>query len=70
MYGQFKGYNPNTPGTAANRYATGARVYNGTSPSPQYGKGGVNPAGYANRDNQAAARRNIMLNMANRYRGS
>lgn len=69
MYGNFKGYNPNVPGTRANAYSTGNRVYNGTKPSPQYGRGGVNPAGYINRDNKAVARRNILLQMANKYGG-
>ena len=69
QYSQFKGYNPNVPGTRANAYSTGNRIYNGTSPSPHYGKGGVNPAGYASRDNKAAARRTILLQMANKYRG-
>lgn len=69
MYGQFKGYNPNVPGTRANAYATGNRVYNGTNPSPQVGQGSVNPVGYANRDNQAAVRRQLLLNMARGYGG-
>ncbi len=66
-YGINKMYNPNVPGTNANSYATGNRVYNGTSPSPQVGRGSVNPAGYANRDNQANVRRNLLLQMANQY---
>ena len=69
MYGQFKGFNPNIPGTRANAYSTGNRIYNGTQPSPQAGAGGVNPVGYANRDNQAAVRRQLLLNMAKGYGG-
>jgi len=56
--------NPNIPGSTANSYATGNRVYNGTSPSPQYGSGSVDPAGYLKRDQQASVKRNLLLQQA------
>lgn len=63
----YSGYNPGVTGTPANTYALGNRVYNGSSPSPQVGTGSVNPAGYANRDNQANVRRGLLLQMAKQY---
>lgn len=61
MYGAMKAMNPNVSGSMANKYAVGSRVYGGTSPSPQAGAGGVNPAGYIDRDRQAAVKRNLLL---------
>lgn len=43
-----------------NDYAVGSRTYNGFSPSPQAGPGSVDPAGYANRDTQAAVKNNLL----------
>lgn len=51
----------NKAGTLANSYATGNRIYNGTSNSPHAGAGGVNPAGYIDRDKQAAVKRNLLM---------
>lgn len=51
----------NKAGTTANSYATGNRIYNGTSNSPNAGPGSVNPAGYIDRDRQAAVKRNLLL---------
>lgn len=67
-FGAAKRLDPNKPGTLANRYATGSRVYNGTSPSPQYGSGGVNPAGYLQRDKTNNVKRNLLLQQANKGR--
>lgn len=64
MYGQMKRLDPNVSGSGANKYAVGSRVYNGSSPSPQAGAGGVNPAGYIDRDRQAAVKRNMLLQQA------
>jgi len=47
--------------SANNDYAVGSRVYNGSSPSPQAGAGGVDPAGYQTRDNEANTRRKYLL---------
>lgn len=44
-------------------YAVGNRVYNGSSPSPHAGKGGVNPAGYKTRDNMAKVKRHQLMQM-------
>lgn len=44
-------------------YAVGNRVYNGSSPSPHAGKGGVNPAGYQTRENMANVKRQQLMNM-------
>lgn len=41
-------------GDNARKYATGAKVYNGTSNSPHSG-GGLDKTGYATRDRVAAA---------------
>ncbi len=51
----------NKAGSLANSYATGKRVYGGTSPSPNAGPGSVNPAGYMDRDRQANVKRNALL---------
>lgn len=51
----------NKAGTPANSYAMGTRTYNGSSPSPQAGPGSVNPAGYLDRDRQAAVKRNLLM---------
>lgn len=56
-----KRLNVNKAGTTANSYATGNRTYNGTSPSPNAGPGSVNPAGYLDRDRQAAVKRNLLI---------
>ncbi len=64
MYGAMKRLDPNVSGSKANSYAMGNRVYNGTSPSPQAGAGGVNPAGYIDRDRQALVKRNMLLQQA------
>lgn len=61
MFGAMKRLDPNVSGSQANKYAMGSRVYNGTSPSPQAGAGGVDPAGYIDRDRQAAVKRNMLL---------
>lgn len=42
------------------KYATGNRVYNGFSPSPHAG-GGLDKAGYAERDNVARTTKRNML---------
>lgn len=67
-FGAAKRLNPNKPGSLANSYAVGKRVYNGTSPSPQFGTGSVNPAGYLQRDKTANVKRNLLLKQANRGR--
>lgn len=64
MYGAMKRLDPNVSGSQANKYAMGNRTYNGTSPSPQVGAGGVNPAGYIDRDRQALVKRNMLLQQA------
>lgn len=43
------------------KYATGNRIYNGFSPSPHAG-GGLDKAGYAERDSIAGATRRNFLN--------
>jgi hypothetical protein len=53
--------NPNKPGSMANSYSTGNRIYGGFSPSPHAGAGSVNPAGYMDRDRQAQVKRNLLL---------
>jgi len=67
-FGAMKRLDPNKPGTLANRYATGSRIYNGTSPSPQFGAGSVNPAGYLQRDTTNNVKRNLLLRQANKGR--
>lgn len=64
MYGAMKRLDPNVSGSKANTYAMGKRTYNGSSPSPHAGAGGVNPAGYNDRDRQAAVKRNLLLQQA------
>lgn len=64
MYGAMKRLDPNVSGSKANNYAVGSRVYNGNSPSPNVGAGSVNPAGYLDRDRQAAVKRNLLLQQA------
>jgi hypothetical protein len=64
MYGATQRYDPNTTGSDANRYSLGNRTYNGTSPSPNVGPGSVDPAGYLDRDRQAAVKRNLLLQQA------
>lgn len=59
----------NTAGTPANSYATGNRIYNGTSNSPHAGPGSVNPAGYIDRDRQAAVKRNLLLQQTQMNKG-
>lgn len=56
-----KRFDVNKAGTTANSYATGKRVYGGTSPSPNAGPGSVNPAGYMDRDRQANVKRNLLI---------
>ena len=63
MAGAAKNLNPNVPGSNANQFATGKRVYNGASPSPHNGKGGVNPAGYQARDQKANVKRQMLMQM-------
>lgn len=46
-----------------NDYAVGSRTYNGSSPSPHAGAGGVNPAGYQERDNQAMTKKKLLTQM-------
>lgn len=46
-------------------YSVGNRTYNGSSPSPHAGPGGVNPAGYATRENQANTKREGLLKFIN-----
>ena len=65
MYGAALRMDPNVSGSDANRYALGNRVYNGTSPSPNAGPGSVDPAGYLDRDRQAAVKRQMLLQQAN-----
>lgn len=67
-FGAMKRLDPNKPGSLANKYATGSRVYNGTSPSPQYGAGSVNPAGFLQRDKTANVKRSLLLKQANKGR--
>ena len=59
--GAAKRLDVNKAGTLANSYATGNRIYNGTSNSPHAGPGSVNPAGYMDRDRQAAVKRNLLM---------
>lgn len=65
MYGAAKNMNPNISGTTANVYSLGNRVYNGMSMSPNVGPGSVDPAGYIDRDRQAAVKRQLLLQQAN-----
>jgi hypothetical protein len=67
-FGAAKRLDPNKAGSLANKYATGSRIYNGTSPSPQFGTGSVNPAGYLQRDKTASVKRNLLLKQASRGR--
>jgi hypothetical protein len=46
-----------------NDYAVGNRVYNGSSPSPHAGSGGIDLGGYATRDNEANTRRQMLVQM-------
>jgi hypothetical protein len=46
-----------------NDYALGSRTYGGSSPSPHAGAGGVDPAGYAERDSQAMTRKRLLIKM-------
>lgn len=64
---QQYGQNPNasTGYSLNNNYAVGARVYNGSSPSPQVGAGSVDPSGYATRDNMAQTRNQLLAGYAN-----
>lgn len=62
-------YNPNKTGSLANKAAVGARVYQGTQPSPQYGKGGLNPGGFSIRDNKAKVKRNLLENQIKKLGG-
>lgn len=48
-----------------NDYAVGSRTYGGTSPSPHAGAGGVDPAGYQERDSQAMTRKRLLIKMVN-----
>lgn len=43
------------------KHNTGNRVYNGTSNSPHSG-GGLNKSGFANRDKEAAVKKQFLLN--------
>lgn len=61
MYGTEPRINPSITGSDANRYALGNRVYSGNSPSPNVGPGSVDPAGYQDRDQQAAVKRNMLM---------
>jgi len=50
-------------------YSVGNRVYNGGSPSPHAGAGGLNPVGYQNRDQLAnAARKNALADYVRKMR--
>ena len=64
-----KRFDVNVPGSTANSYATGNRIYGGSSPSPHAGPGSVDPAGYMDRDRQAQAKRNILLQQQQSLRG-
>jgi len=46
-----------------NDFAVGSRTYNGMSPSPHAGSGGIYLGGYATRDNEANTRRQMLLQM-------
>ena len=66
MFGEAaKRLSVNKAGTTANSYATGNRIYNGTSNSPN-GGGALNPAGYNLRDKQASVKRNLLLQQRGR----
>lgn len=60
-------YNPNKAGTLANKFAVGARTYNGTGSSPH--SGGLNPAGFNLREAKAKARRNMLLKQLQMRKG-
>lgn len=67
---RFASYNGFTPPSNEatnhslnNDYAVGSRTYNGGSPSPHAGAGGVNPAGYQERDNLAMTRKKLLTRM-------
>lgn len=55
--------NEETNHSLNNDYAVGSRTYNGTSPSPHAGAGGVDPAGYQTRDNMAMTRKKLLTQM-------
>lgn len=55
--------NEETGGSLNNDYAVGSRTYNGTSPSPHAGAGGVDLAGYQTRDNMAMTRKKLLTQM-------
>lgn len=57
--------NPNAGGTAQSSYAVGNRVYNGSSPSPQAGAGGLDPTGYQTRDNMAQTKNRLLAGYLN-----
>lgn len=65
--GAYQGTNPlsnaETNYSHNNDYALGSRTYNGGSPSPHAGAGGVDPAGYAERDSQAMTRKRLLIKM-------
>lgn len=48
-----------------NDFAVGSRTYNGSSPSPHAGSGGIDLGGYATRDNEANTRRQMLVQMLN-----
>lgn len=60
-------FNPNVTGTTANKFAVGARTYNGTGASPH--SGGLNPAGFNLREAKAKAKRNMLIKQLNARRG-
>lgn len=60
---QYSPTNANSGNSLNNDYAVGSRTYNGSSPSPQAGAGGLNMAGYQTRDNMAQAKNNALANM-------
>lgn len=55
--------------SANNDYAVGARTYNGSSNSPHAGSGGIDTAGYADRDNENNTRRRMLMQLANKPNG-
>lgn len=47
-------------GKVSSKFKVGARRYNGVSMAPQVGKGGVNKAGYNQRDTEARLKRQML----------
>lgn len=68
MPSPFDRFDDFKPGKSANKFAVGNRTYNGMSPSPQAGKGGLNPKGFAERETRARAKRRLLTSQLGKRR--